>query len=175
MILWLIRWFRYYQPHPSIIKFPIIYFPNKLSSQHDCIHQFRFSYIAVTTPLHSQQLTTKVYTSLCRITTDAWLWPCSLSPSVCPMGLRLMEPRMCIFWQKSLFSLYALLLSFFLLVIAADTPRWIWKVEGQRNILKSYVQNWLWVRFWVVFLWIKCIHFLGNLLNKAYIISSIQK
>lgn len=36
VILWLIRWFRCYQPNPSIIKFHIIYFPSGLSSQHDC-------------------------------------------------------------------------------------------------------------------------------------------
>lgn len=70
VILWLIGWSRYYEPNPFIIKFPIIYFPNSFSSQHNCIHQCRLSFIAVTKTPKSQWLTTKDY-SHC-VTSEAW-------------------------------------------------------------------------------------------------------
>lgn len=59
-----------YEPNPFIIKFPIIYFPNSFSSQHNCIHQCRLSFIAVTKTPKSQWLTTKDY-SHC-VTSEAW-------------------------------------------------------------------------------------------------------
>lgn len=93
-ILWLIRWFGYYQPNSSIIKYPIIYFPSGLSSQHGC--QFRLVYIVVTKTPKSQQLSTaKIYTPSSHVTIEAWFWPCqSRHRVVCTLGSRLTEPRM---------------------------------------------------------------------------------
>lgn len=90
---------------------------------------------------------------------------CSLPSSV---GSMLLLPRDSGWWnlvhygsagRGPSFPLYTVLLFFPFPLTAATTQWWIWQTEGQRNILKSYLQHWLWVRLSVALLWITCVHF----------------